>query len=105
MPQFMLIYHGGKRPETEADIKRSMDAWGSWMGTHGPKLADPGNPVGQSWTVSASGTVDNGGANPVSGYTIVNADSIAEACEMASSNPIVADGGSVEVAEIVPIEM
>ena len=56
-------------------------------------------------TVSAKGVADNGGANPTSGYTIVKADNIEAACEMANTNPMVADGGSVEVAEIHVIEM
>jgi len=105
MPDFMFIYHGGGKPEGAAEIDRAMKAWGQWMGTHGPSFTDPGNPVGMSKTVTLSGVEDHGGANPTTGYTIVKADSIEAACEIARSNPIVMDGGSVEVAEILPIEM
>lgn len=81
-----------------------MAAWGQWMETNGPRLVEPGNPVGMSKTVSASGVADNGGANPTSGYTIVSADDIDAACEIAKSNPMVVDGsGSVEIAEIIPM--
>jgi hypothetical protein len=46
--------------------------------------------------------VDNGGANPVSGYTIVEANNYASACKHAAGNPMVVDGsGSVEVAEFI----
>ncbi len=105
MPDFIFVYHGGKAPESEAEQKDAMARWGAWMGTNGPALKDPGNPVGMSKTVSASGVSDNGGSNPASGYTIVSADDMDSALEMAKSNPMVADGGSVEVAEIYPIEM
>jgi hypothetical protein len=52
--------------------------------------------------VSSAGHVDNGGANPVSGYTIVEANNYASACKHAAGNPMVVDGsGSVEVAEFI----
>ncbi|GHF36741.1 hypothetical protein [Seohaeicola zhoushanensis] len=102
MPKFLFVYHGGKRPETQADIDKAMAAWGKWMTDNGPALVDAGNPVGMSKTVSASGIADDGGANPASGYTIVEAADIAAACRMAQSNPMVMDGsGSVEIAPIM----
>lgn len=104
MPKFMFVYHGGGRPETPEAVEEVMAAWGKWMQDNGASLVDPGNPVGMSKTVSASGVVDNGGANPTSGYTIVEAADIDAACRIASSNPMVMDGsGSVEVAEILPM--
>ena len=105
MPNFMFVYHGGKQPEGQAEIDKAMAAWGKWMTDHGPSLVDPGNPVGMSKTVSSKGVADNGGPNPTSGYTIVKAADISAACQIAQSNPMLDDGGSVEVAEIIPIEM
>ncbi len=105
MPSFMFAYHGGKTPETQEEIDKVMAAWGAWMEKYKDVMVDPGNPVGMSKTVSSSGVADNGGANPLSGYTIVSAADIDAACEIAKSNPMLADGGSVEVAEIHVIEM
>ncbi|MEX0280979.1 MAG: YciI family protein [Arenibacterium sp.] len=102
MPNFLYVYHGGSRPETQEEIDKTMAAWGQWMETNGPALVDGGNPVGMSKTVSSGGIADDGGANPASGYTIIKADSLEAACAIASSNPMVVDGsGSVEVAEII----
>lgn len=102
MPNFLFVYHGGKRPETQAEIDKTMAHWGKWMQDNGPALVEPGNPVGMSKTVSSSGTADGGGANPASGYTVVKAADLDAACAIASSNPMVVDGsGSVEVAEIM----
>lgn len=100
MPNFMFAYHGGKAPTSQAEIDKTMAAWGKWMEDNKKALVDPGNPVGMSKTVSSSGVSNNGGANPLSGYTVVTAKNIDAACEIAKSNPILADGGSVEVAEI-----
>jgi hypothetical protein len=102
MPNFIFVYHGGSRPESEAEQTRVMDAWRAWMGGIGEALIQPGNPVGMSKTATASGIVDNGGANPVSGYSVVSAASIDAAMKMAQECPILADtNGSVEVAEIL----
>lgn len=105
MPDFMFVYHGGAVPEGEQAQQDAMVRWGAWMQTNGPALKDPGNPVGSSKTVSSDGVADNGGPNPVSGYTIVTADDIDAAVEMARTSPMIADGGSVEVAEIHVIDM
>lgn len=101
MPKFLYIYHGGNSPETPEEGEKVMAAWMGWYGDMGEAVVDGGNPVMQSYTVSSDGVSHDGGANPASGYTIVQAESHDAACEMAKGCPMVLDGsGSVEVAEI-----
>ncbi|MEL6550838.1 MAG: hypothetical protein AAFQ54_11400 [Pseudomonadota bacterium] len=101
MPNYLLIYHGGKMPDTPEEGAKAMAAWGDWYEKLGKATVDPGNPVMGSHTVSSAGHVHNGGANPVSGYTILTMPDIEAACAAAAKNPMVLDGtGSVEVAEI-----
>ncbi|SLN27979.1 YCII-related domain protein [Pseudoruegeria aquimaris] len=102
MPKFMFVYHGGKAPEDPAEVEKVMAAWNAWYGSMGDALVDGGGPAGLSKTVSAEGVADNGGPNPVSGLTIVEAADQDAAVEMAKGCPMVLDGtGSVEVAEIL----
>ena len=102
MPDFVFVYHGGKQPDTPEEGEKVMAAWGAWFEGMGAAVKLPGNPVGLSKTVSHSGVTDDGGPNPVSGYSVVSADSIDAACEMAKGCPMVSDGsGSVEVAEVI----
>ncbi len=98
MAEFVFAYHGGKMPETEAEQKALMARWQEWMGGLGDALVNPGAPVGKSWTVSASGAEEGGGANPISGYSLVRADSMQAALDMARGCPHL-DHGTVEVAE------
>jgi hypothetical protein len=50
--------------------------------------------------VDGDGTVsDGGGANPVSGYTVISADSLDEAVQRVRGCPILSGGGTVEVCE------
>jgi hypothetical protein len=98
MANYILAYHGGKMPETPEEGAAMMAKWQAWFGTLGDAVVDGGAPVGMSRTVSSSGVADDGGANPLSGYSIVKADSIDAATEMAKGCPIL-EHGTVEVAE------
>lgn len=100
MPKFVFAYHGGKAPEDPEEGAKVMAAWESWMNGLGDAIVDPGNPVGMSKTVTANGVEDHGGANPLSGYTLVNAANINAAIDMAKGCPILVDG-TIEVAEVM----
>ena len=104
MPNYLYVYRGGLMPETEAEQQDSMARWGARMGKNSASFVDPGNPVMKSMTVDADG-VHEGAETPTVGYTIVKADSLEAACDLARDNPMIHDGGSVEVAEIHVIEM
>lgn len=102
MPKFIFAYHGGGMPETPEEGERVMAAWNAWYGSMGEAVADGGAPVGKSRTVSAGGVADDGGSNPLSGFTVVTAADMDAACEMAKGCPILEGGnGTVEVAPCV----
>lgn len=101
MPKFMFAYHGGGMPETPEEGEKAMAAWTAWYESMGPAIADGGAPVGMSKTVTPSGVDDNGGSNPLSGYTVVEAADIDAACAMARGCPILSENGTVEVAPVV----
>ncbi|WP_298968713.1 YciI family protein [uncultured Roseobacter sp.] len=101
MPEFVFAYHGGKTPDTEEEGAKVMAAWQAWFEGMGKAVVNPGNPVGMSKTVTAEGVEDHGGANPLSGFSVVAAADIDEAIDMAKGCPMVTDGtGSIEVAEV-----
>jgi hypothetical protein len=102
MPQFIYAYHGGKTPETAEEGAKQMALWEKWFGEMGEAVVIPGNPVGMSKTVSASGVEDHGGANPLSGFTLIDAPDIDAATDMAMGCPMIVDGsGTIEVAPII----
>jgi hypothetical protein len=100
MTKYALVFHGGSMPETEEEGAAVMAAWGAWMQDLGSALTDQGNPFGASTTINADGsTTTGGGANPASGYSLLEADSLDAALALAKGCPILSGGGSVEVAE------
>jgi len=102
MPKYVLAYHGGGMAPPE-DADAVMKSWIGWFETLGSAVVDGGNPTGAVVaTVNADGSVSSGGgANPLSGYSLVNADSIDAATTLAKGCPILAAGGSVEVSECI----
>jgi hypothetical protein len=102
MAKYLFVYHGGGRPESKKEQEQVMAAWGKWFGSMGSAVVDGGNPVGQSSTVQGGGkVVNNGGANPASGYSLIEAPSLNDALAKAKGCPILSAGGSVEVAEAI----
>lgn len=99
MPKFIFAYHGGKAPESPEEGQKVMQQWMEWFGSMGDAVVDGGNPLGMSKTVTSAGAADGGGANPLAGYSLVNAADMDAATAMANGCPMLADGGSVEVAE------
>jgi len=105
MAKFIYAYHGGAKPETPEEGQQVMAKWMAWMEGLGAAIVDAGNPFGMSKTVSAGGVADNGGANPISGYTLISADTIDAAIALAQGCPILEAGGSIEVAEAMEMSM
>ncbi len=101
MPKYVYAYHGGGMAESEAEQAEVMEAWGAWFGQLGEAIVDGGNPTAAVMTVAADGSSSEGGPNPLSGYSLVNADNMEAAIEMAKGCPVLASGGTVEVAETI----
>jgi hypothetical protein len=102
MANFLFIYHGAGAPATKDAQEKAMADWGAWFGAMGKAVINGGNPVGKSWTVKSKTSVTkDGGANPVSGYSVVEAKNYDEAVALAKGCPVLSSGGSVEVAEIM----
>jgi hypothetical protein len=101
--KFVLVYTGGAMQETEAAQQEAMTQWMSWFGSLGDAVVDAGSPFGPSSSISSKGTVSDGGKANLSGYSIVSADSLADAADKAKGCPVLAGGGGVEVYEAMPI--
>ena len=99
MANYVLVFKGGGMAETEAEQQAVLAAWGRWYGELGQAVVDGGNPFGPSASVAADGTVSDGGGSGLTGYTILQADGLAAATELARGCPVLSSGGSIEVYE------
>ncbi len=100
MPEFIFAYHGGRKPESPEEGAELMARWRAWIDGLGDAMVNPGTPVGMSKTVSAGGVADDGGPNPLSGFSVVKADDMDAVLEMAKTCPFL-EMGTIEVAEML----
>ena len=103
MSKYIFGYHGGSgMATTEEEFAAVMAAWGAWFEQLGEAVIDGGAPTAQALTVGADGSVaEGGGSNPLTGYTVVQAESMEAAAQMAQGCPIRDAGGNIEVAELI----
>ena len=101
MAQYIMIYLGGNQPSTPEAGKQHFAKYKEWLSSLGAAAVSPANPMKNTHTISADGTVAESGTTGMSGYTIVEADSMQGALEMAKACPFLDIGGSLEVSELM----
>jgi hypothetical protein len=69
----------------------------------GESIVDMGSPLGAPRTVASGGSVKDGAADELSGYSIVEAADMADAADKAKGCPVLSGGGQVEVYESLPV--
>ena len=100
MANYVLVYNGGGMAATPEEQQKVMAAWGQWFGGLGQALVDGGNPFsGQASSIASDGSVGQVGGSALTGYSILKADDLAAATNMAKGCPVLTSGGSIEVYE------
>ena len=102
MAKFVYVYTGGQMAETPEAQEQAMQEWGAWFGTLGDKVTDMGNPFGASATVKSGGSA-SGATSGLTGYTVIESDSLEAATAAAAGCPVLKSGGTVEVYEAIPM--
>ncbi|MCU7851806.1 MAG: YciI family protein [Candidatus Thiodiazotropha sp. (ex Monitilora ramsayi)] len=101
MPQYVIVYLGGNQPSTSEEGKQHFAKYMEWLSSLGDSAVSPMNPLKNTTTVNADGSVNNGGVTMMSGYTIIETDSMEVALSAAKACPFLEIGGSLEVSELV----
>jgi hypothetical protein len=104
MKNFVFIYYN-PNDMSGMPMDKVNAAWMSWFQQLGDKVVDAGNPFnsgGKAVEKSGVTTIEN---YPATGYTIVKANNIDEATEMAKTCPILehSEGSAVRVYETMPM--
>jgi hypothetical protein len=109
MARFMMVYKGEATDMsmmTEDEVSAVMAAWGVWIQNVGPALVDVGTPFGPGVSVVDDGST--GAAVSLTGYSIVEADSMNAARAFANNHPFLSEGKgnfAVDVYELMPVPM
>ena len=99
MGKYVYIYYA-----TSDTDSGDNEAWGRWFGALGDKLIDGGNPFNHGGQAVHRGGKMAIVEKPATGYSIVTAESLEEATELAEGCPLVASiDGVVCVYEALPM--
>jgi len=101
MPQFFITYLGSPQPSSPEEGKQHMTKYMEWLASLGDAAVSPANPLKGTSTIHADGSVTSGGTSNISGFTIINAESLEAALAIAKACPYLDIGGSLEVSELM----
>ena len=113
MEKFMLIFHGGMPPEQSPEqMQANMSKWMAWI----DKLAKTGQYVsgeplipGGKLITGKKKTVTDGpyteGKEIVGGYFVINAENMTEAVKLCDEYPDYENGGSIQVRQVMKMDM
>lgn len=100
MAQYIIVYLGGDQPGSQEKAKKHFASYMEWLASLGEAVVSPANPLKNTRTVASDGSVSDGGTTTMSGYTVINADSMEGALAMAKKCPFLELSGSLEVSEL-----
>lgn len=107
MSRFMMVYKGeatDMSEMTEAEADAVMAKWGAWTESVGAALSDIGTPFGPGVSLIDDGT--SGTAASLTGYSIVEADNLDEALQLADGHPYLSEGKgdfAIDIYELMPV--
>lgn len=108
MTKFVFMYHAPAPPEgtpdmSPEDVQAVMGQWMGWAEKVGGGMVDFGTPLANGVRVAKDGTSPS--TKEVTGYTIIEADSMDAALELAKAHPHLdmPGGCEIEVHEVQPI--
>jgi hypothetical protein len=97
----VIVYLGGDQPSSPEEGKQHFAKYKEWLSSLGDSAVSPANPLKNTSTVNSDGTVTTGSTTSMSGFTIIEADSMEAALEIAKACPFLDIGGSLEVSELI----
>jgi hypothetical protein len=101
MGNYVFVYSGGNGvSEDETERAAQYGEWGKWFEMLGAAIVDGGQAVGAAKTVS-SGSVRDGGSCGITGYSVIAANSLDAAVELAKGCPVIRIGGAVDIYEAI----
>jgi hypothetical protein len=101
MTQYIITYLGGDQPSSPDEGKQHFAKYKEWLASLGDSVVSPANPFKGTSIVNPDGTVTTGSKTSMSGFTIVEADSMEAALLIAKACPFLEIGGSLEVSELM----
>jgi hypothetical protein len=106
MTKYMMVYRGEATPMEDMTPEQGAEIvakWMTWMEKVGPALSDAGTPFGASISLVDDGT--DAVAESLTGYSILEADDLDTAKDLADGHPYLSEGQgnyAIDIFELAP---
>lgn len=100
MAQYAFLYYGEPQFDSPEEGQAHQQKFFAWMRGLGAAVVNPGMPLGPPTAVNAAGLASIPSSARLTGLSIIEADSLEAAVNMAKASPYVEVGGAVHVAEV-----
>lgn len=101
MTQYVIVYIGGDQPSTPEQGKQHFTKYQEWLVSLGSSAVSPMNPLKGTTTIKPDKLVESGSKTNMSGYTVIDVETMEIAIEAAKNCPFLDINGSLEVSELV----
>ena len=101
MAHYIITYIGGQQPTNQEEGKAHFAKYQQWLISLGDAVVSPMNPLKDTMVIKPDGEVVPGTLTEMSGFTLLDVDSMEIALELSKSCPFLEIGGSLEVSELM----
>lgn len=101
MTQYIITYLGGDMPSNPEEGKKHFAKYREWLTEMGDAVVSPANPMKDTSTIKPDGSVTPGSTSAMSGFTVIEVDSMDDALKAAKACPFLEIGGILEVSELM----
>ncbi len=104
MAKYIIVYFGGERPADPDQATRHMENYREWLASLGDAVFSALNPLKDTHTVTTEDKeikAEEGSSTAMSGFTIIEANSLEAVIEMSKTCPFLDIGGTLEVSEMM----
>lgn len=105
MAKFMLVYLGGEQPSNPEEGKKHFEDYRAWLVSLDDAVISAANPLKDTHVIATDGSSQAGSSTMMSGFTVLEANSIEAAVLMSESCPFLKIGGTLEVSELIEMNM
>lgn len=104
MAHYLMSYIGGEHPTSPDEQKKHFDSYTRWLSSINEKILVPMMPLKDTVTINPDSTISEGTTTAMSGYTILNVETMQEALDIAKACPFLEIGGTLEVSELMQMQ-
>jgi hypothetical protein len=101
MPRYIFVYLGGETPADPEEGQKHFAKYQRWLESLGDAVVSPAIPFKDTHTIQPDGKTGPGSTTAMSGLSIIKADSMDKAIEIAEACPFLEINGMLEVSEMI----